>query len=88
MVIDEVHCLSEWGHDFRTSYLLLFSFLKNSYLSKKVLLMGTSATASPRVIHDIKQEFGKLKDDVKVIKSTSISRPELCFDVIKVSDER
>lgn len=88
VVIDEVHCLSEWGHDFRTSYLLLFSFLKNSYLSKKVLLMGTSATASPRVIHDIKQEFGKLKDDVKVIKSTSISRPELCFDVIKVSDER
>ena len=88
VVIDEVHCLSEWGHDFRTSYLLLFSFLKNSYLSKKVLLMGTSATASPRVIHDIKQEFGILKDDVKVIKSTSISRPELCFDVIKVSDER
>ena len=87
IVIDEVHCLSEWGHDFRTSYLLLFSFLKKSALSSNVLLMGTSATASPRVIKDIVHEFSALKHEIKIVKSTSVKRPELVFEVIVVDDE-
>lgn len=87
IVVDEVHCLSEWGHDFRTSYLLLFAFLKKSYLSKNLLLMGTSATASPRVIYDIKQEFKKIKNDIIEIKATSISRPELSFNVVRVEND-
>ena len=49
--------------------------------------MGTSATASPRVIHDIKQEFKKIKDEVVEIKATSINRPELCFNVEFVNDK-
>ena len=82
IAIDEVHCLSEWGHEFRTSYLLLLSFL--SRFSSNVLLMGTSATASPRVINDIEKEFSKLKPKhFKRIQATSIKRPELTFRVIK-----
>jgi ATP-dependent DNA helicase RecQ len=88
IVVDEVHCLSEWGHDFRTAYLLLFSFLENSRLSKKVLLMGTSATASPNVIKDIRQEFKKIKDKVVEIKATTIKRPELVYHVYKVEDDK
>ncbi len=95
VVIDEVHCLSEWGHDFRTAYLLLFSFLKDSHLAKNVLLMGTSATASPNVIQDIKQEFERIKgqNNVETIKATSIRRPELeysveCVENVKEKDNK
>lgn len=87
IVIDEVHCLSEWGHQFRTPYLLLFSFFKNSHLSKNVLLMGTSATASPRVVNDIKKEFSDIKENIKVVKSTHIRRAELTFKTIFVKSE-
>lgn len=87
IVIDEVHCLSEWGHDFRTSYLLLLSFLKE--LPKNVLLMGTSATASPRVINDIEKEFSKIKpNNFKRIQATSIKRPELTFEVKRADCEK
>ena len=84
IAIDEVHCLSEWGHDFRTSYLLLMSFL--SSLPDNILLMGTSATASPRVINDIEKEFFKAKPNCfKRIQATSIKRPELSYNVIKAN---
>lgn len=87
IAIDEVHCLSEWGHDFRTSYLLLFNFIKNLSISKNILLMGTSATASPRVTDDICTEFKKIKDRITLVKATSILRPELTFVVEKISEE-
>lgn len=82
IVIDEVHCLSEWGHDFRTSYLLLFVFLENLGLKANHLLMGVTATASIRVSEDIKKAFGHLKSQTKVVRSVSVKRKELRFSVI------
>ena len=84
IAIDEVHCLSEWGHDFRTSYLLLFSFLKETAWGKRALLMGTTATASYRVMSDISSEFITIKRNVAhivLIMADSVKRPELTFDV-------
>lgn len=88
IAIDEVHCLSEWGHDFRTSYLLIFRILKGLKIKDEVLLIGTSATSSPRVTEDIISEFKTLKFDVHVIKGTSLKRPELFFDIVKVDNNK
>ena len=84
VVIDEVHCLSEWGHDFRTSYLLLFNFLRHSGLTQNIYLMGTTATASLQVINDIAVEFGKLDKNVITEQSDMMTRPELRFGIISV----
>jgi len=54
-VIDEVHCLSEWGHDFRISYLNLARTIKKYCPNANYL--GLTATASNRVQHDIKQNL-------------------------------
>lgn len=87
--VDEVHCLSEWGHDFRTSYLLLFSFLKEMPWGKDSLLMGTTATASPLVADDIINEFStvKEKDRISVIFADSVKRPKLTLMVERVNEE-
>ena len=60
IVIDEAHCLSEWGHDFRTSYLCLSHNL-NRYLSSDTYLMALTGTASHRVFEDIDCEFQNFK---------------------------
>lgn len=77
-VIDEVHCLSEWGHDFRTSYLNLIKTIRN-YCPSSALL-GLTATASSFVLEDLKNEFEIGSDN---IKTTLFSRPELNFYVEK-----
>lgn len=76
IAIDEVHCLSEWGHDFRTSYLCLTHYLKDN-LDKNCKLIGLTATASPRVCQDIEIEFANFKGYTKIIQSTSLARPNL-----------
>lgn len=86
IVIDEVHCLSEWGHDFRTSYLFLLSILKDLSLKEETLLMGVTATASIKVIQDVTREFKKLKEKVYLIKNINTKRKELNFIVDNVND--
>lgn len=77
-VIDEVHCLSEWGHDFRTSYLNLSNTIKKFCPSIKFL--GLTATASVNVLKDIQIEFETDQKNVKTL--TDYTRPELEFIVI------
>lgn len=89
-VIDEVHCLSEWGHDFRTSYLNLARTV--DALSPKdfngeglIKFIGLTATASVNVLKDIKIEFSRQKssledDNIKAL--LDYSRKELQFEVI------
>ncbi|WP_238442477.1 RecQ family ATP-dependent DNA helicase [Desulfofalx alkaliphila] len=84
-VIDEVHCLSEWGHDFRTSYLNLIRTIRR-YCPSSVFV-GLTATASNFVLEDIKVEFEVETANIKTL--TSFGRPELEFHVIKdESDKR
>jgi len=76
-VIDEVHCLSEWGHSFRVSYLTLVSTIRK-YLPH-VVLAGLTATASGNVLRDIKVEFDPLKTDVVI--PPRFSRKNLEFQI-------
>lgn len=77
-VIDEVHCLSEWGHDFRTSYLNLSNTIKR--YSPDSRYIGLTATASLNVLKDIQNEFNISQMDVKT--PLSYTRKELVFNVI------
>ncbi len=77
-VIDEVHCLSEWGHDFRTSYLNLQNSIQS--FCSNIRFIGLTATASINVLKDIQIEFGITSENVKTL--TDYTRPELEFVVI------
>lgn len=78
-VIDEVHCLSEWGHDFRTSYLNLCNTI-GAYCPSTNLL-GLTATASINVLKDILVEFKAERENVKTI--LEYTRPELRFKIYR-----
>jgi ATP-dependent DNA helicase RecQ len=90
-VIDEVHCVSEWGHDFRSTYLMLG---KNAQTYSKtrngnpVALIGLTATASFDVLADIERELQIKNDDLAdaIIMIENTIRPELFFRVIDVTD--
>ncbi len=91
-VIDEVHCVSEWGHDFRSTYLMLGKnaqkFAKTK-TEKAVSLIGLTATASFDVLADIEREVQIQHDDVAnaIIMIENTIRPELFFRVIEVTDK-
>ncbi len=82
-VIDEAHCVSEWGHDFRTSYLRLGEnarkFCKTWQGRQIVSLFGLTATASFDVLSDVKREL-QIGDE-NVISSLSAHRNELIYQV-------
>lgn len=58
MVIDEAHCISDWGHDFRPDYRRIANIL--GFLPPNTPVLGTTATANNRVIQDIRQQFGDI----------------------------
>lgn len=83
-VIDEVHCLSEWGHDFRISYLTLIKTIRR-YCSN-ITLCGLTATVSQFVLQDIKKEFQDKNGREPLVKATgSMERQELTFYVNRTS---
>ncbi len=90
-VIDEAHCFSSWGQDFRVDYLYIGDFIK-SLQEKKNLEEGIpvscfTATAKPQVIEDIRAYFReKLSLDL-VLFTTKTGRTNLKFNVFSKSDE-
>lgn len=94
-VIDEVHCVSEWGHDFRLAYLHLGRNLFNYVLPKEVegednhiSLFGLTATASFDVLADVERELSgpnaySLEDDATV-RYENTNRLELQYNVYDV----
>lgn len=90
-IVDEVHCVSEWGHDFRTSYLHLGRNMINFMHTKSrrpLSLVGLTATASFDVLADVERELtlgGNLAiDSEAIIRPESDTRPELTYRIIKV----
>lgn len=86
VVIDEVHCLSEWGHDFRISYLQLVSVVKK--FMPNCVLVGLTATLSATVLSDIKKEFGLADTDFEnIISKKKFSRDELHFIIHNILEK-
>ncbi|KIC02295.1 ATP-dependent DNA helicase RecQ [Flavobacterium sp. JRM] len=81
IAIDEAHCVSQWGHDFRPAYLKI-SELKKHF--PKIPFLALTATATPRVIEDIKTELG-LKDP-KLFQQ-SFARENIAYMVFEVEDK-
>lgn len=79
VAIDEAHCISQWGHDFRPSYLHLAEAIKQ--LPSNPAIIALTATATPKVADDIMQRL-QLFQEVK----TGFARPNLSFSVVKDQD--
>lgn len=73
--VDEAHCISEWGHDFRPEYRRIRPIINE--IGKRPLIALT-ATATPKVQHDIQKNLGMI--DATVFKS-SFNRPNLYYEV-------
>ena len=73
--IDEAHCISEWGHDFRPEYRRIRPIINE--IARRPLIALT-ATATPKVQHDIQKNLGMM--DAAVFKS-SFNRPNLYYEV-------
>ncbi|MDG3084738.1 RecQ family ATP-dependent DNA helicase [Vibrio hannami] len=82
LVVDEAHCISEWGHNFRPDYLKL-PFYRQSLNIPQVLLL--TATATPEVISDMSSKFNIDRDAVTV---TGFYRSNLELKVIPSSEEQ
>lgn len=83
-VVDEAHCIAEWGHDFRPDYLRLrdiITSLDGTGENGHPTIMATTATATPRVASEIAVRLG-LRNWVSV--RSGFDRPNLTFDVVRV----
>ncbi len=84
-VVDEAHCVSEWGHDFRPSYLNVGRLIQTycEHDGVKPSLLALTGTASRNVIIDIMREL-EIDDQEAIVEPRSFDRGELDFEVIKV----
>jgi len=81
-VVDEAHCVSQWGHDFRPDYLRLGEVART--LGAESIFAAT-ATATPRVANDVVRRLG-LEQPVRI--TTGFDRPNLSYDVVGVASAR
>ena len=82
VAVDEAHCISQWGQDFRPSYLDIPLFLQR--LEKRPRLCAFTATATERVRRDIKRMLG-LHDPFELV--TGFDRPNLYYSVVRTGDK-
>ncbi len=77
-VVDEAHCVTEWGHDFRPDYLRLHDAIASLH---RPAVMAATATATPRVAEEIAARLG-LREPVSV--RAGFDRPNIAFDVVSL----
>lgn len=82
IVVDEAHCISQWGHDFRPAYLRIAE-IRPSFPG--VPLLALTATATPRVMKEIQEKL--VFKDQQVFQQ-SFMRPNLCYRVQRTDDKR
>ena len=77
LAVDEAHCISQWGQDFRPSYLRIVEFIRR--LPRRPVIAAFTATATEKVRQDVKRILG-LRSPVEVV--TGFDRPNLYFEVL------
>ncbi len=82
LVIDEAHCISDWGHDFRPDYRRIADLI--AQLPASVPVLATTATANSRVVHDIEEQLG---EGVLTIRG-ALGRESLRLGVLSLPDSR
>lgn len=82
IVVDEAHCVSTWGHDFRPSYRRIVKLVK--LLGTSLPVLACTATATPRVQEDIREQFDNSK--LTLIRG-DLSRPNFSLNVIRVENQ-
>jgi len=80
LVIDEAHCISDWGHDFRPDYRRIVEILRQ--LPPGVPVLGTTATANDRVIDDIRTQLGDI-----LIQRGELGRESLSLQTMTLPDQ-
>ncbi|EKO3389193.1 RecQ family ATP-dependent DNA helicase [Vibrio fluvialis] len=80
MVIDEAHCISDWGHDFRPDYRRIVNILRQ--LPPNTPVLGTTATANNRVVEDIQTQLGDIQ-----IQRGALSRDSLALQTMVLPDQ-
>jgi len=80
LVVDEAHCISDWGHDFRPDYRRLVSVLRSMLPNMPVL--GTTATANNRVLEDIRSQLGDI-----YIQRGPLGRETLALQTLRLRDQ-
>ena len=80
-VVDEAHCISDWGHDFRVSFRRIVKFVNK--FSPNTAILATTATANDRVVRDIKYQLGK---DLEVIRG-NMDRKNFAIDIMRFGND-
>lgn len=81
MVVDEAHCISDWGHDFRPHYRLLKRLVTS--LPSNMRLLGTTATANDRVVEDLRHVLGP---SLHIVRG-DLNRPSLRLVTLRVGSQ-
>ena len=85
LVIDEAHCISDWGHDFRPDYRRIKDLI--SALPGTIPVLATTATANERVVHDVQEQLAVGGADVFTLRG-SLARESLRLGVLRLPSPR
>lgn len=80
LVIDEAHCISDWGHDFRPDYLRISRLLRS--MPNNISVLATTATVNDRVMADLQREFSP---NLRIIRG-NFGLPNVSFQTIRIQD--
>ena len=87
VALDEAHCVSEWGHDFRVAYLNIAGTSREIFRqgTRAPVVLALTGTASDNVLRDMERDLGI--DETGVVRPESFDRPEIHYRVVATTSE-